>query len=482
MTSWFRGLGALAARVWRALAALRAYTRRAAHGTRCCQRQRLLTLARAPGRRRCSAPWATLGVTHLSAATRQRARARTVSSGSIKLIARLRATGEVLRGSGAVGGSGSGVTQTSAAVPPGGPAPAAAPRAAAGAECVLAARSTAPDTAPVAEAAPATEACPGSLLSHPPSFAGAGGVQPPPLVSFPRRSPSRAARPPSAATAAGARSEPRAAEAAAHAVGDTRRTPDAIRQRRERDGDTGAFPATMPVGPWASSDDAKAELEKWAGDVTTCGGGWGISWCNSRSANTQRGPQRVLGCHLRSEVKESCKWLLTLEESTAGWVVFAYTPSHTHALTQTLAESNSHAAMRGIPQEFHDLVRVLSAAGQPPAAVDKVLRAAADRDNIDVTWVYNDVYHFMTATTAEKAFDATGFLEQLEERRKLYGLPFYYLTDADGRLSRVFVVLAGGLEGYAKSISFVDDVEVNQAAVQYDLTVRYPALHLHSMS
>ena len=142
-----------------------------------------------------------------------------------------------------------------------------------------------------------------------------------------------------------------------------------------------------------------------------------------------------------------------------------------------LAESNSHAAMRGIPHEFHDLIRVLSAAGQPPAAVDKVLRAAADRDNIDVTWVYNDVYHFMTATTAEKAFDATGFLEQLEERRKLYGLPFYYLTDADGRLSRVFVVLAGGLEGYAKSISFVDDVEVNQAAVQYDLTVRYPALH-----
>ena len=233
----------------------------------------------------------------------------------------------------------------------------------------------------------------------------------------------------------------------------------------------------MPLGPWALSDNAKAELEKWAGDVTTCGGGWGISWCNARSGNTQRGPQRVLGCHLRSEVKENCKWLLTLEESTAGWVVFAYTPAHTHVLTQTLAESNSHAAMRGIPPEFHDLIRVLAAAGQPPAAVDKVLHAAADRDNIAVTWVYNDVYHFMTATTTEQAFDATGFLEQLEERRKLYGLPFQYSTDADGRLSRVFVVLAGGLEGYAKGISFVEDVEVNQAAVQYDLTVRYPALH-----
>jgi hypothetical protein len=71
-------------------------------------------------------------------------------------------------------------------------------------------------------------------------------------------------------------------------------------------------------------------------------------------------------------------------------------------------------------------------------------------------------------------------LEQLEERRKFYGLPFHYSTDADGRLSRVFVVLAGGLEGYSKGISFVEDVEVNQAAVQYDLTVRCN-LALHSM-
>jgi hypothetical protein len=252
MTSWFRSFGALAARVWRAPAAQRAYARRAAHWIVGCQRQRSFTLARA---RWAEALLRSMGHTSRSAlircnaSVRGAARACTVLSGSLELMERPRAIGAVLRGSGAVGGSASDATQTSTASPPGGTAPGAAPSAAAGEEPTEAARSSVPDTAPAAEAAPA---CPGSsLLWHQPSFAGAGGVQPPPLASFPRRGPSRAARPASAATAAGARGEPPAAEAAAHTVGDTRRTPDAIRQRRERDGDAIAFPATMPLGPWA---------------------------------------------------------------------------------------------------------------------------------------------------------------------------------------------------------------------------------------
>jgi hypothetical protein len=81
------------------------------------------------------------------------------------------------------------------------------------------------------------------------------------------------------------------------------------------------------------------------------------------------------------------------------------------------------------------------------------------------------VYTFSGATTAEKVFDATGLLEKLNERHKVQGLPFHFESDEEGRLSRVFIVLAGGLEGYAKCISFADDVEVNETTVQYDLTV-----------
>jgi hypothetical protein len=69
----------------------------------------------------------------------------------------------------------------------------------------------------------------------------------------------------------------------------------------------------------------------------------------------------------------------------------------------------------------------------------------------------------VSATAVEKAFDATGFLEKLAERNKVLGLPFYMATDADGRLSRVLFVLEGGLEAYARCISFGDDDVTTEA-------------------
>jgi hypothetical protein len=251
-----------------------------------------------------------------------------------------------------------------------------------------------------------------------------------------------------------------------------RRTPDAIRAIRESDAASAAFDSSMPLGPWPSFDAAEEELAPWCRDTTLCGGGWGVSRRDLRLPNTRRGTQRVLACHMRSK---QCSWRLTLEESTAGWVVRSLNAVHTnHDLTQSLAESNSYAGMREIPSQFHDLMRMVAAAGLAPAVVFKVLQAAAEKAKIAVTWNYNDVYTFVSATAAEKAFDATGLLELLEERLKLHGLPYYYSTDADGRLSRVFAVLAGALEGYAKCFSLDADgeVQVNEAAVQYDVTVR----------
>lgn len=242
----------------------------------------------------------------------------------------------------------------------------------------------------------------------------------------------------------------------------------AIRKKREGD----VFPASMPQGPWDSSEAAKAAIDGWCADVKLEAGGWGCSWRNLRPPNTSRGTQRVLGCHMQSISKSKCRWSLTLEESTAGWVVCALTSEHTHPLTQTLAESNSYAGMRCIPPEFQDIMRLLADAGQPPSAIVKVLGTAADRQGVPVTWNYNDVYTFVAATASERAFDATGTLEYLEERRRILGLPFFFTTDADGRLSCVFLVFAGGMEAYAKGIFVTDGVEVNETAVQYDLTVR----------
>jgi len=208
------------------------------------------------------------------------------------------------------------------------------------------------------------------------------------------------------------------------------------------------FPETLPNGPWLSAESAKAELDAWCQNVAVCGGGWGTSWINSRQANSSRGVQRVLGCHLKT--RHVCKWQLTLEETTAGWVVYSLTDEHTHELTQSLAESNSYAGMRAIPPDYHDLVRVLAAAGQSAAAIFRVLESKASRDGVPVTFTRQDVYTFSGATTAEKVFDATGLLEKLNERHKVQGLPFHFESDEEGRLSRVFIVLCADGRSYAK--------------------------------
>jgi hypothetical protein len=59
------------------------------------------------------------------------------------------------------------------------------------------------------------------------------------------------------------------------------------------------------------------------------------------------------------------------------------------------------------------------------------------------------VRHLVGATTAQRAWDATDFIEQLEERRKLRGLFYKFSLDSDGRLENAFFVMDGAMEIYA---------------------------------
>jgi hypothetical protein len=238
------------------------------------------------------------------------------------------------------------------------------------------------------------------------------------------------------------------------------------------------LPLTLPVGPWASWDGAQAALDSWCKDSTTGGGGWGTSTRDSKASNSVRGAQRVLACHFHTLAKGNCKWRLTLEDTTEGWAIHSVNSAHNHALVQSLAEANSHAGMRNIPDELKSIAQMLAQAAQPPAQINRVLVSHwANTKGADPTWNYKDVHSFVSATAVEKAFDATGFLEKLAERNKLLGLPFYMATDADGRLSRVLFVMEGGLEAYARCISFGDDDVTTEAAVQYDVTVRWASQH-----
>jgi hypothetical protein len=243
----------------------------------------------------------------------------------------------------------------------------------------------------------------------------------------------------------------------------TLRTPEQIEAHRHKRKRSLDIPPGMPTGPWASDEAAKAAIEKWCLNPKTGNGGFGISWCNRRAANTTRGVQHTLACHLNG--KQGCKWQVKLEQSAVGWVMYTASFQHNHALTQSATESLAYTGMRSIPDDFIDLAQTLAKAGLPASEIDKVLKVKASQNGEDVTWVQKDIHYAVAPSTEERAFDSTGLLQKLIEREKLRGLPFAYSTKPDGSLSTVFFVCEGGLELYAVG------VRVNKTILHYDTTV-----------
>ena len=229
---------------------------------------------------------------------------------------------------------------------------------------------------------------------------------------------------------------------------------------------------SFPCGPWLAADDAEAAIHNWCLDSKTGGGGWGISKRSSRPSNTVRGAQIIYACHFYSPNKTCCPWRVSVEDTVDGWTIFGTKLEHNHALTQSIAESNAYASMRAIPDELKDLAKMVARVA-PPKVVHRTLVAQWESLSKQVTWNYQDVYNFIGASAAAKAFDATGFANLLAERFKQQGLPYYIDTDESGSLTRAFFALEGGVEAYAQCLSVGEDgIEVNEAAVQYDTTVR----------
>jgi hypothetical protein len=299
-----------------------------------------------------------------------------------------------------------------------------------------------------------------SAALSPPRSPGGGSTLP--LLPSLRRSPRHQAPP--ASRGGRRRVEPDA---------DPRRAPDAMRAACRADGVADPeLPLGFPCGPWLAADDAEAAIHNWCLDSKTGGGGWGISKRSSRPSNTVRGAQIIYACHFYSPNKTCCPWRVSVEDTVDGWTIFGTKLEHNHALTQSIAESNAYASMRAIPNELKDLAKMVARVA-PPKVVHRTLVAQWESLGKQVTWNYQDVYNFIGASAAAKAFDATGFANLLAERFKQQGLPYYIDTDESGSLTRAFFALEGGVEAYAQCFSVGEDgIEVNEAAVQYDTTVR----------
>ena len=87
---------------------------------------------------------------------------------------------------------------------------------------------------------------------------------------------------------------------------------------------------------------------------------------------------------------------------------------------------------------------------QPFTNESRLLKVVAQNEGIEVTWTYDDVYNRFSLSTEEKVFDASNLADWLQARRDR-GLPASIYINAMGQLERVFFVVEGSREFWAKS-------------------------------
>ena len=231
----------------------------------------------------------------------------------------------------------------------------------------------------------------------------------------------------------------------------------------------------IPTGPWPTDEEAKEDISHWARDRAAGGGGFGVSWGNSRAAvagrRSARGRLHTLVCH--NHLKGKCTWSVTLEECHEGWAIRSFHPhdgedsGHNHALIHTAVEARARCSMRDIPAALIEQGKVLVSHGVSNAQVYRVLKGIVEKEGGEALFTVHDVYH----ACGSGRLDATNLTEMLCKREMDEGLFQRTTTDDSGALTTVFFAMKGAMEIYAN--------EPDRQVVEIDHKVR-GALRTHA--
>ena len=205
----------------------------------------------------------------------------------------------------------------------------------------------------------------------------------------------------------------------------------------------------MPKGPWETHTMAKQELNEWALDFTT-GGRFNLVWTSTYKPTSKKGKQRLLSCYkskkgkLQNETRNTisqrcnCPYNIRLEDCFEGWTVVTGNFIHNHDLVESHCASLAEASLRQIPSELNSLGFELKRAGLTATKINQVFHSKAHEKTLQITWTYQDVYDKFQSSIEERGFDATNFVNYLQEQQSMKGSYFAIQTVEDGSLSRVF--------------------------------------------
>jgi hypothetical protein len=233
----------------------------------------------------------------------------------------------------------------------------------------------------------------------------------------------------------------------------------------------GGLPAGFPAGPWCSYDEAFAAINEHTGDVDTGDGGFAVVKTSSNIPNSKRSMQKVLHCWKHTHAQGKCKYSLTLEETSDGWILLYGNLEHNHTdFCRTREEALAYGAMRSFPPWAASEAATLAKAGTKPQQIFRILKEKAAIRGEAVMFTQPDVTYRTRGTAADNVWDATGFVEQLQHRKLNDGLAFH-VTLEDGCLNTAFWEMKGALASYAYMIE-------SGASLTFDNTVRARAARL----
>mmetsp|Transcript_1383 Transcript_1383/g.2760 ORF Transcript_1383/g.2760 Transcript_1383/m.2760 type:complete len:331 (+) Transcript_1383:33-1025(+) len=201
--------------------------------------------------------------------------------------------------------------------------------------------------------------------------------------------------------------------------------------------------------PWKDYELLKSSVVEYARRRDTSGGGFGIHFGSTKApSQTAKGAGTVRTCKC-ANWKQGCSWMTAFEYCEEGWVVAYGDGRHTldDCLTHTLGASLARRCTRaGIPEEFVHFGETLKLSGEFPSGIDRIFREHAKRQNLEVSWTYDDIKNLFGKAPGELAMDSTQFLDWLNRRKSEFSLHSNTQSDDSGRLKNAFWVMEDGWE------------------------------------
>ena len=210
-------------------------------------------------------------------------------------------------------------------------------------------------------------------------------------------------------------------------------------------------------GPFAQGSDVKTACNEWS--HTAAWQPLGVFKCRlsgSRVPSARRGKRIFVVCSHGKDRALECPFKLTYERAEDGYLYLLYANlDHANACRNPKATPAERLAAgdHHIPPNLIEIGLSLRRSGISTGQVNRHLMDVAQRDGMEEpTWRYDHLQRALDRLLPDAGVhDTEGVLQWLFDRNEHHGLYSAWDTNADSQLTRLFYVVDGALEEWARA-------------------------------